>query len=131
MPYDGGGSVGWIWGRWGGLKWSGCNVRITLWARLPHGCHRLLSIMPMYGAFTVQVLITSSTLIPASAGGGGGVSPPSPPSGPEILEGGCLPSQTCVCPGTTRCHMVVHKDPHSVATLNLPNTDIMRLLCDM
>ena len=27
-----------------GLKWSGCIVRIRLWPRLPHGCHRLLSI---------------------------------------------------------------------------------------
>ena len=26
------------------LKWSGCIVRIRLWPRLPHGCHRLLSI---------------------------------------------------------------------------------------
>ena len=29
-----------IVGGGGGLKWSGCNVRISLWPRLPHGCHR-------------------------------------------------------------------------------------------
>ena len=23
-----------------GLKWSGCSVRIWLWLRLPHSCHR-------------------------------------------------------------------------------------------
>ena len=23
----------------GGLKWSGCSVRIWLWLRLPHSCH--------------------------------------------------------------------------------------------
>ena len=28
------------------LKWSGCNGRIRLWLRLPHGCHRLLSFKP-------------------------------------------------------------------------------------
>ena len=50
-----------------GIKWSGCNVRIRLWPRLPHGCHRLLSIMPMYGASAVRFVITSSTLVPASA----------------------------------------------------------------
>ena len=33
-------------GCWG-LKRSACNVRIRLWPRLPHGCHCLLSIMPM------------------------------------------------------------------------------------
>ena len=27
-----------------GLKWSGRSVRIGLWPRLPHACHRLLSI---------------------------------------------------------------------------------------
>ena len=38
----------------GGLKWSGCIVCIRLWPRLPHGCHRLLSILPMLGALTVR-----------------------------------------------------------------------------
>ena len=33
-----------------GLKWSGCNVRVGLWPRLPHGCYRLLSKVPMFGA---------------------------------------------------------------------------------
>ena len=26
--------------------WSGCSIRIRLWPRPPHGCHRLLSIVP-------------------------------------------------------------------------------------
>ena len=39
-----------------GLKWSGRNVHNRLWPRLPHGCHRLLSIPPLYGAFTVRSL---------------------------------------------------------------------------
>ena len=33
--------------------WSGCSVRIRLWPRLPHGCHRLRSIRPQLGANTV------------------------------------------------------------------------------
>ena len=33
-----------------GLKWSGCSVRIRLWPRLHHSCHRLLSIPPVYSA---------------------------------------------------------------------------------
>ena len=28
-----------------GSRWSGCSVRIRVWLRLPHGCHRLLSIV--------------------------------------------------------------------------------------
>ena len=35
LPSQGGGS----------FKWSGCNVRIGLWLRLPHGCHRLLALL--------------------------------------------------------------------------------------
>ena len=33
-----------------GLKWSGCSVRIRLWLCLPHNFHRLLSILPLFGA---------------------------------------------------------------------------------
>ena len=35
-----------IWG----FKWSGCNVRLRLWLRLPHSCHGLLSIVPASAA---------------------------------------------------------------------------------
>ena len=52
----------------GASTWSGCRVRTKLWLRLPHGCHRLLSIMPASGAFTVQQLVRCSPLAPASAG---------------------------------------------------------------
>ena len=38
----------------GGLYWSGCNVRIRLWPRLPHGFHHPLSMVPMFGASAVQ-----------------------------------------------------------------------------
>ena len=41
-------------------------VGFGLVPRPPHGCHRLLSIMPMSGAFTVGLVIISSTLVPAS-----------------------------------------------------------------
>ena len=33
-----------------GFKWSGCNVRIRLWLRLPHNYCRLLSIVSASGA---------------------------------------------------------------------------------
>ena len=61
-------------GRGGGLAstWSGCSVRIRLWPRLPHGCHRFLPIMPVSGASTVRQLIICSSLDPASAGQGSG-----------------------------------------------------------
>ena len=36
-------SYGYVLGREGGFKWPGCIVRIRLWLRLPHSCHRLLS----------------------------------------------------------------------------------------
>ena len=54
-----------------GLKWSGCKVRIRLWPRLPHGCHRPLSNChcPAASQCTSWALPT-----PAPA--------PAPPSGP-------------------------------------------------
>ena len=47
----------------GGLKWSGCSVRIWLWLRLPHSCHRHLSNLPMFGG--------ASARGPPWGGGGG------------------------------------------------------------
>ena len=41
------------WGEGGGLNWSGCSVRVRLQPRLPHGCHRLLTIVPIFGVSTV------------------------------------------------------------------------------
>ena len=37
-----------------GASGASCGVCIRLWPRLPHGGHRLLSFMPMYGAFISQ-----------------------------------------------------------------------------
>ena len=52
----------------GASTWSGCSVRIGLWPRLPHGCHRPLSIMPVSGAST---LINCRTVdAPVTPGGG-------------------------------------------------------------
>ena len=34
----------------GASIWSSCSVRIGLWPRLPRGCYRVLSFMPMFGA---------------------------------------------------------------------------------
>ena len=46
-PIVGGSGQTTIGERWGGggFKWSGCIIRIRLWLRLPHGCHRPLSIV--------------------------------------------------------------------------------------
>ena len=52
---------------WGGLKWSGCSVRIWLWLRLPHSCHRHLSNLPMFGGASARGLFSSSSLVPVSA----------------------------------------------------------------
>ena len=52
-----------------GLKPSGCSVRIRLWPRLPHGGHRLLSFMPMYGASSECYVHPSNLNL---RGGGGG-----------------------------------------------------------
>ena len=59
---------------------SGCRVRIRLWPRLPRDCHRLLSIVPMYGASAERSASWCSSLDPASASytfssgrGGGGI----------------------------------------------------------
>ena len=51
----------------GGLKWSGCSVRIWLWLRLPHSCHRHLSNLPMFGGASARGLFSSSSLVPVSA----------------------------------------------------------------
>ena len=51
----------------GGLKWSGCSVRIWLWLRLPHSCHRHLSNLPMFGGASARGLFSSSFLAPVSA----------------------------------------------------------------
>ena len=48
--------------------WSGCSAHIRLWPRLPHGCHQLLSILPVSGASTVRQLSICASLGPASAG---------------------------------------------------------------
>ena len=57
LPIQGGGqhlqmsgSYPQVWGGGGGFKWSGCKVRIRRWLRLPHTCHRLLSIVSTSGA---------------------------------------------------------------------------------
>ena len=50
-----------------GLKWSGCSVRIWLWLRLPHSCHRHLSNLPMFGGASARGLFSSSSLVPVSA----------------------------------------------------------------
>ena len=50
-----------------GLKWSGCSVRIWLWLRLPHSCHRHLSNLPMFGGASARGLFSSSFLVPVSA----------------------------------------------------------------
>ena len=83
--------------RGGASTWSGCSVRIRLWPRLPHGCHCLLSFMPVCGASTVRQLIKSSSLDPILAirallqgGGGAGGSARQPP-GPG---GGGVPQHT-------------------------------------
>ena len=54
-------------GRERGLKWSGCSVRIWLWLRLPHSCHRHLSNLPMFGGASARGLFSSSFLVPVSA----------------------------------------------------------------
>ena len=51
----------------GGLKWSGCSVRIWLWLRMPHSCHRHLSNLPMFGGASARGLFSSSYLVPVSA----------------------------------------------------------------
>ena len=43
-------------GRAGGPQWSGCNVRVRLWPRLPHGRPPLLSFMRSHSASTVREL---------------------------------------------------------------------------
>ena len=87
-----------------GLKWSGCNVRIRLWLRLPHGCHRLLSIVSAFraspGAFglcspalaprcSLALWTTGLCVHPVSKGlkGGGGRL--------EGSGGGCTDCQRC------------------------------------
>ena len=45
-----------------GLKWSGSNVRIRLWLRLPHGCHRCLSIASASGASLFSGPLDSNAL---------------------------------------------------------------------
>ena len=62
MPAD-------VWG----LDGSGRGVRIGLWPHLPHGCRRLLSIMPMFGGSTVRFVSSSSSRDPASADPTGGL----------------------------------------------------------
>ena len=54
--------------RLGALKGGGGPSPLPMhpW-RLPHGCHHLLSIMSMHGAFTVRFVIAGSALGPASA----------------------------------------------------------------
>ena len=47
-----------------GLKWLGCSVHIRLWPRLPLGVHRLLSIVPMFGASAVRFVSSGSSLAP-------------------------------------------------------------------
>ena len=54
-------------GHFGGLKWSGCVVRIRLWPRLPHGCHRLPSMSHMT-ALPQCLLVQGPALGHASAG---------------------------------------------------------------
>ena len=67
-------------GKWG-FKWSGCIVRIRLWLRLPHGCHRLLSIVSASGT-SLGVVRLCVFLSPVSTGnrGGGGTAPCATPS---------------------------------------------------
>ena len=59
--------------------WAGRSVHIRLWLRLPRNCHRLLSIVPMYGA-SAERSASCSSLDPASAvrRGGGMLAPPPP-----------------------------------------------------
>ena len=47
-----------------GFKWSGCIVRIRLWLRLPHSCHRLLSIVPASRASASAIGLCIPALAP-------------------------------------------------------------------
>ena len=55
-------------GQRGASIWSGCNVRIRLWPRLPRDCHRLRSILPTHGASVECPANWCSTMDPTPAG---------------------------------------------------------------
>ena len=89
----------------GASKWSGCSVRITLWPRLPHGGHRLLSIKPQCGASTVRLVSIGQ---PSSLR-------PLPLQALRTLQGVCvhpgpwsLPSGAARIAGPIRPHWVGH-----------------------
>ena len=88
----------------GHLKWSGCNVPIALWPHLPHSCHRLLSISPLHGAFTVRSLIPSSAIVPVSACCTGALGS----TGLCVFLGrGSFPARAAWIAGPTRPHQLV------------------------
>ena len=110
-----------------GLKWAGCSVRVGLWPGLPHGCHRVLSIMPRHGAFTVRFVIISPTLVPAAAARGGGGGQRRVRSSAETLTASAaaafialcgLPSSECIRPGA--CEWDDSADPALSATSRPP-----------
>ena len=65
-----GGGVG---GLGGGFEWSGCRGRIRRWLRLPHGRHRLPSIVSASGASPGAIGLCIPVLwLPGVREGGGG-----------------------------------------------------------